>query len=115
MKKGIHPKYYADAAARCSTCGAEYQFGSTMNNITVAICSKCHPFYTGEQQVVIDTANKISTFKDRMKKTAELKKRLAEIEAKRKEKEKNRVGVISRGNENRLTLKDLLQSKRSKN
>ncbi len=112
MKKGIHPTYYADAKVKCSTCGTEFDFGSTQEGFDVAICSHCHPFYTGEQQVVVDAANKISSFKEKMNKAEELKKRLADIEAKRKEREKTRVGVISSNAEKRVTLKDLLQAKK---
>lgn len=112
MKQGIHPTYYVDAKVKCSTCGTVYEFGSTVDGYDIAICAHCHPFYTGEQQVVLDTANKISTFKEKMDKAAELKKRLAEIESKRAEREKARIGVISSNNEKRVTLKDLLQAKK---
>lgn len=111
MKAGIHPKYNTVAKVRCSTCGTEYEFGTTAENLTVAICAKCHPFYTGEQQVVVDTANKISSFKEKMNKAAELKKRMQEIEAKRKERESAKVGVIG---EKKMTLKDLLAAKQAK-
>ena len=50
MKEGIHPKYY-QAKVRCH-CGNEFTVGSTMPEITVEICSKCHPFYTGTQKAV---------------------------------------------------------------
>ena len=112
MKTGIHPIYFADASVKCSTCGTVHDFGSTMETFDVAICSHCHPFYTGEQQVVVDSANKISTFKEKMDKAEVLKKRLADIEAKRAEREKTRIGVISSNNEKRVTLKDLLQAKK---
>ena len=45
MKEGIHPKYYK-TTIRCA-CGNVIETGSTKENITVEICSKCHPFYTG--------------------------------------------------------------------
>lgn len=112
MKQGIHPTYHNNAGVVCSTCGTKYEYGSTKDNVQLAICSKCHPFYTGEQQVVVDTANKISKFKDRMDKAGELKKRKEEIEQQRAERAKSRVGVIS-SNENKLTLKDLLQANKS--
>jgi large subunit ribosomal protein L31 len=111
MKKGLHPTYNEDAGVVCSTCGTKYDFGSTKQNISLAICSKCHPFYTGQQQVVIDTANKISKFNDRVDKAAELKKRKEEIENQRSERAKSKVGVIS--NEPKLTLKDLLQANKT--
>ncbi|MDO4540829.1 MAG: 50S ribosomal protein L31, partial [Syntrophomonadaceae bacterium] len=46
MKENIHPNY-VKSMARCA-CGSEIEIGSTKENIKVEICSKCHPFYTGD-------------------------------------------------------------------
>jgi large subunit ribosomal protein L31 len=35
--------------------------GSTSKDISLEICSNCHPFYTGEHKL-IDTAGKIEKF-----------------------------------------------------
>ncbi len=51
MKEGIHPNYQ-QTTIRCA-CGAVIETGSTKKDITVEICSKCHPFYTGKQKLVI--------------------------------------------------------------
>ena len=48
MREGIHPKYY-QAKVVCN-CGNEFVTGSTKEDIHVEICSKCHPFYTGQQK-----------------------------------------------------------------
>ena len=48
MKQGIHPKYY-QATVTCH-CGNTFTTGSTKEKITVEICSKCHPFYTGKEK-----------------------------------------------------------------
>jgi large subunit ribosomal protein L31 len=32
---------------RCSTCGASFHTRSTAQSISVDVCSKCHPAYTG--------------------------------------------------------------------
>ena len=48
MKKGIHPKY-GPAVIRCA-CGNTLETISTVPEIRVEICSKCHPFYTGQQK-----------------------------------------------------------------
>lgn len=52
MKEGIHPKY-EEVVIRCA-CGATATTRSTNprggKEITVEICSKCHPFYTGKQK-----------------------------------------------------------------
>jgi large subunit ribosomal protein L31 len=108
MKQGIHPNYNGDNVITCSSCGATYEIGSTKSDLSVAICAKCHPFYTGEQQVNVDSANKISSFKDKLDKAAELKKRKVEIEKARAEREKSKVGVI--GNDTRMSLRDLLKA-----
>ena len=48
MKDGIHPNYQP-TTIRCA-CGAVYETRSTKQNISIEICSKCHPFYTGKQK-----------------------------------------------------------------
>jgi len=63
MKEKIHPQYYADAKATCS-CGNIFTIGSTKKEVKVELCSKCHPFFTGEQRVV-DTAGRVERFRRR--------------------------------------------------
>ena len=46
MREGIHPDYYQVVC----NCGNEFVTGSTKEEIHVEICSKCHPFYTGQQK-----------------------------------------------------------------
>jgi large subunit ribosomal protein L31 len=60
MKKGIHPTYYVDAQVICS-CGNTWTTGSTQKVIRTDVCSKCHPFYTGEQRIV-DTEGQVDRF-----------------------------------------------------
>ncbi len=48
MREGIHPDYH-QAKITCN-CGNEFVTGSTNKSIHVEICSKCHPFYTGQQK-----------------------------------------------------------------
>ncbi len=48
MQEAIQPKYY-QAKVVCN-CGNEFVTGSTKKEIHVEICSKCHPFYTGQQK-----------------------------------------------------------------
>ena len=48
MREGIHPNYY-QATVTCN-CGNTFVTGSTKKDIHVEICSKCHPFYTGQQK-----------------------------------------------------------------
>ena len=50
MREDIQPTYY-QAKVVCN-CGNEFVTGSTKDNIHVEVCSKCHPFYTGQQRSV---------------------------------------------------------------
>ena len=65
MKAKIHPKYYEDAQVVCS-CGNTFTTGSTQKLVKVELCSKCHPFFTGEQRM-IDTAGRVDRFRQRYK------------------------------------------------
>ena len=60
MKEKIHPKYYATKIT-CA-CGNIIETRSTVKDITVEICSNCHPFFTGKQKLV-DTAGRVEPFK----------------------------------------------------
>ena len=60
MKEGIHPTYYTDAQVICA-CGNTWTTGSTRKVIRTDVCSKCHPFYTGEQRIV-DTEGQVDRF-----------------------------------------------------
>jgi large subunit ribosomal protein L31 len=60
MKKDIHPKYYTDAQVICS-CGNTWTTGSTQKVIRTDVCSKCHPFFTGEQRIV-DAEGQVDRF-----------------------------------------------------
>lgn len=63
MKADIHPQY-AEIAVTCS-CGHKFTTGSTAGrDIHVDICSKCHPFFTGQQKMV-DTGGRIDKFKQK--------------------------------------------------
>lgn len=63
MKKDIHPKYYHKAKIKCA-CGASFEFGSTKSEISVEICSQCHPFYTGKERII--ETGQVEKFKARM-------------------------------------------------
>lgn len=66
MKKDTHPKYYSAAVITCS-CGNSFTTGSTIETISVEVCSNCHPFFTGKQKFV-DTARRVEKFQERTKK-----------------------------------------------
>ena len=51
MKKDIHPNY-AETKASCS-CGETFTVMSTLKeDLSLDICSSCHPFYTGKQKII---------------------------------------------------------------
>ena len=64
MQEGIHPKY-EETEIKCA-CGNVVKTRSTKENISVEVCSKCHPFYTGTQKLV-DTGGRVARFEDRLK------------------------------------------------
>ena len=61
MKKDIHPEFYPDATVVCS-CGNTWKTGSTQKEIRTEVCSKCHPFFTGEQARLIDIEGQVDRF-----------------------------------------------------
>ena len=61
MKKDIHPNVN-ETLIRCN-CGYEATLLTTKGKeLSVEICSNCHPFYTGKQRFV-DTAGRIDRFR----------------------------------------------------
>lgn len=60
MKPDIHPSY-EETTITCA-CGEVIQTRSTVKNLKVEICSKCHPFYTGMQKIV-DTEGRVERFR----------------------------------------------------
>lgn len=60
MKEEIHPNYYPEAQVICA-CGNTWTTGSTRKVIHTDVCSKCHPFFTGEQRIV-DTEGQVDRF-----------------------------------------------------
>lgn len=59
MKKGIHPEY-KETVFKCA-CGNEIVTKSTTKKTGIAICSACHPFFTGKQKFV-DAAGRVEKF-----------------------------------------------------
>jgi large subunit ribosomal protein L31 len=59
MKPNIHPEY-VEATVVCA-CGNTFQTRSTKAHLHVEVCSKCHPFFTGERRIV-DTAGRVERF-----------------------------------------------------
>ncbi len=82
MRKEIHPNY-GPAVIRCA-CGNVIETRSTKPNISVDICSACHPLFTGKQKLV-DTAGRIDRFNKKFAgKTAASKTSLTARQRKKK-------------------------------
>jgi large subunit ribosomal protein L31 len=62
MKPEIHPEY-SEVTITCS-CGESFVTGSTLGKpeLSIDVCSKCHPFYTGTQKMM-DTAGRVDKFR----------------------------------------------------
>ena len=63
MKKETHPAYQ-EIKVTCS-CGNTFATKSTWSSdLSIEVCSACHPFYTGQQKIV-DTAGRVDKFRKR--------------------------------------------------
>jgi large subunit ribosomal protein L31 len=64
MRADIHPEYN-QVEVTCS-CGNSFKTGSTIeqDTLSIEVCSKCHPFYTGKQKLV-DTAGRVDKFRQK--------------------------------------------------
>ncbi len=61
MKADIHPEYN-EINVTCS-CGESFKTSSTLSgDLSVEVCSKCHPFYTGKQKMV-DAGGRVDKFR----------------------------------------------------
>jgi len=64
MKPEIHPAYH-EISVKCS-CGNTFETRSTLEKteLTLDVCSSCHPFYTGKQKIV-DTGGRVDKFRQK--------------------------------------------------
>ena len=61
MKEAIHPDY-TEINVTCS-CGNVFKTRSTLGqDLSIEVCSSCHPFYTGKQKM-LDTAGRVDKFR----------------------------------------------------
>lgn len=103
MKQNLHPIWFDDAKVTCA-CGNSFTTGSTVDSIKVEICSKCHPFFTGQQKFV-DTLGRVDKFQMQTKRAEEQKVKKQEIAKARAEKSRP-------SSQDRLSLRDLLMQAR---
>ena len=62
MKENIHPGY-KKTTITCA-CGEVVKTRSTKGDMRVEICSKCHPFFTGQQKF-INRGGRVEKFKNK--------------------------------------------------
>jgi large subunit ribosomal protein L31 len=62
MKKGIHPDLKT-TPVKCS-CGNTFETLSVREKISVEICAKCHPVFTGKEKR-LDSAGQVEKFEKR--------------------------------------------------
>ncbi|MBI5448773.1 50S ribosomal protein L31 [Candidatus Gottesmanbacteria bacterium] len=98
MKQGIHPQWYPGATVVCA-CGNSFTIGATKQELRVEICSKCHPFFTGEMKFV-DTLGRVERFQQKQKAAVSTASALAAKKKKKAEREEQRRSPKS--------LKDML-------
>lgn len=103
MKNNIHPEWFNDAKVTCA-CGTIFTTGSTIANIRVEICSKCHPLYTGTQKFV-DTLGQVDRFVKKEEAAKIKKEEIAKINLARASK-------IEEQKRDKPTLRDLLMKAR---
>ena len=65
MKSNLHPSY--EVTTITCACGEVIHTRSTRKNLRVEICSKCHPFFTGDKKL-LDTSGRIEKFTKRYQK-----------------------------------------------
>jgi large subunit ribosomal protein L31 len=53
----------------CSNCGASHRLSTTVESISLAICSNCHPAYTGVARVSVG-GDRVERFNRRLARVA---------------------------------------------
>ncbi len=96
MKANIHPKYYPNAVVTCS-CGNTWTTGSTVAELRTDVCSACHPFFTGQQQRLVDRAGQVDRFNRRFQVAQERQEEETKRTAARRKREEARrlVEIVS--------------------
>ncbi|MEI7818813.1 MAG: 50S ribosomal protein L31 [bacterium] len=93
MKATIHPDWI-ETKVTCLGCNTVFTSHSTVPEITVEICSNCHPFYTGKQKLV-DTAGRVDRFQALRKKSEAIQKTAAPKKATKVEKSEKTKATLA--------------------
>ncbi|MBI4089948.1 MAG: 50S ribosomal protein L31 [Candidatus Kerfeldbacteria bacterium] len=83
MQSNIHPTYYPEAKIVCASCNSSMVTGSTQPEMRVEVCSNCHPFYTGKQNL-IDTAGRVDRFKRMVSRRESIRATRSSLKSKKK-------------------------------
>lgn len=103
MKTNIHPKWFPQAKVVCA-CGNTFIVGSTKEGIKVEVCSKCHPFFTGQQKF-LDSLGRVEKFQARQKAASD------DIVSKKKKKLLKKIKEAKEEEKKPKTLKEMLSQK----
>ncbi len=72
MKAKIHPEY-KEAKVICA-CGNTFTTRSTKPILKIELCNKCHPFFSGGERRIVDSAGQVERFKRRYREPRKLRK-----------------------------------------
>lgn len=89
MKKNTHPTYFPEAQVVCS-CGNTFTTGSTKERLSVEVCSKCHPLYSGEHRF-LDAKGRVDAFQKRKEISQKMKQAHGAKKVKKVEKEEKKT------------------------
>lgn len=103
MKANLHPNWYPETRVICA-CGNTFITGSTLPQIHVEICSKCHPLFTGQAKFV-DTLGQVDRFVKKVEESKVKKEQRRKIMEVRKSK-------VEQAKKERPSLKELLMQAR---
>jgi len=104
MKRSIHPKTHITTYL-CASCKNEFEAMSTNEGrITVEVCAQCHPFYTGQTGILLDTFSRVDKFNKQLSST-----NTSKVELKKKKKLDRVVKTVAISATPSLSLKDLLK------
>ena len=92
MKKDIHPRYYPEATVAC-VCGNTWTTGSTLEELRVDVCNKCHPYFSGQAQRLIDRGGQVERFNKRVEVAQVMREEEEKRAAARKERARARALV----------------------
>lgn len=92
MKASIHPKWFSEAKITCA-CGNTFTSGAVTESIYVEVCSKCHPFYTGQMKF-LDTAGRVEKFKTKL--TSASTKNVSKADKRKLKREKRIEAELNR-------------------